>query len=139
SRVRTDLHAILNQYTPKLGHLAIGLAEVEPAEALGADADAGMDNHIIADMGTINRAIGRDHAVAADGDPCPDHGIRADDGAATDLNTRTEHPIGAERHVAFQNGRTQLVTASSQHSTRAGWIEKVKHVGKQLVRLVADN
>src|SRR5690554_2441094 len=35
--IGADLNAILNQYASKLGNLAVGPAEIEPAKALGAD------------------------------------------------------------------------------------------------------
>ena len=84
-----DLDVVLDQHPAGLGHLQMALrTEEHEAIAVLADAAAGMDQHIIADQGALDRRAGADIAVPADLDAGADHRAGPDHGARADLDAR---------------------------------------------------
>src|SRR5262249_7142823 len=116
-RVRTDLDMAANQNASDLRYLDVAAWSHGEAEAILADAYAGMDDHIVAHNRVHERRAGadvagltEDHAVAhhgirsdcrpvSDGGFAPYHGTRLDDDALTKARHRM-HELAAGVRVS---------------------------------------
>src|SRR5690606_37626019 len=121
--VGADLYAVLHDHPAELRNLAVAAAKVEPAEALAADAHAGMQHDIAAQIGAVDRAVAGDDAVAADGHPRADDSVRADDSAAADLDARPDDDVRSDRHIGFEPRRLAGDADSADSGACVGRIE----------------
>ena len=79
--------------------------EEDEAIAVLADAHAGMDQHVIADQGRLDRAMRADITVPADLDPGTDHRRRPDHRARADFDVRADHGQGIDNDAIFEMRR----------------------------------
>ena len=81
-RIGADFDVVLNDDAPGLRDFLMSLRTRQIAEAVLADASAGMDDHAVADQSVQDRGAGADRAIAADAD------IGTDDRAGPDQRAR---------------------------------------------------
>ena len=62
----------------------------------------GMDDHAVADQRMNDRGAGADRAVAANGDPGPNHGAGSDQRSGADLGIGPDHRQRIDRDARFQ-------------------------------------
>ena len=103
--VGADLHVVLDDHAPDLRHLQMPLRSHGEAEAVLADAHAGMEDDPVADEGVGNGHVGGDRAVPADLHLGADHGMGADQGAGADLRMRADDGAGIDPDPVLQPGR----------------------------------
>ncbi len=89
-----------------LGHLQMALgAEEDEAIAVLADAAAGMDQHVVADQGELDRRARADIAVPADLDVGADHRAGADHACRLPISTsRADHRQRIDDDAVLQMG-----------------------------------
>src|SRR5215469_4664649 len=102
----TDLHVVLNNDTPGLRDILVPARRWQVTEAVLADADAGMDDHAIADEGVDDGSAGADRAVAANGDTGTDHGTGGDQRARSDFRVGPDHRQRIDSHAGFDPRRS---------------------------------
>ncbi len=103
-RAGADLDIVLDDDAAGLRNLLLrGVLGV--AEAVLADAAAGMNHDAIADQRMRDRGAGADPAIAADRDVGTDHGIGGNQTARADFGARSDDGAGIDDDVAFKPGR----------------------------------
>src|SRR5262249_46850553 len=80
-----DLDIVLDDDAADLRDLEMSRRSHHEAETVLADADAGMDDHAVADERVHERGAGADRRVAADPNARADHGVGAEHRARADL------------------------------------------------------
>src|SRR6201999_3701248 len=108
----------------------IGAGEVEPTKPLGPDAHARLQNHPIADIGTIEGAIGADDAITPNRYPCPDDRVRPHDSTAADLDIRPDHDVGAKYNAILEPWRRGFPQDAGKNRLRIGWIQPVQQLNE---------
>src|SRR5206468_166149 len=102
-RPGADFHIVLDHDPAGLWHLLMAVRpEEDEAIAVLADAHAGMDQHVIADQGRLDRAMRADIAVPADLDPDTDHRRRPDHRAGADFDVRADHGQRIDNDAIFE-------------------------------------
>ncbi len=101
--VGPDLHAVADQHPADLRHIQETFRVQGEAEAAGADAGAGMDLAVPANLAVLQRDVRTDDRVVADHHPPPHHGMGSDAAAGP------HHGIGFGRTPVRDAGIHDLV------------------------------
>src|SRR5262249_6343633 len=88
--VGSDLDVVLNDDAPGLRNLLVPLRRREVAEAVLADAGAGMNDHAVADQGVGPAGPSPDCALSADTDAGPYHRACRNQRTGADFSPRTD-------------------------------------------------
>ncbi len=91
---------------PDLRHLQMPLRAHGEAEAVLADADAGMKDHPVAEKGVRDGGVGADGAIPADPDAGADDRMRADEAAGADLRVGPDHRAGIDLDAVLRAARS---------------------------------
>ena len=104
--VGADLDVVLNDDSPGLRNFLVAARRRQIAEAVLADARAGMDDHAVADQRVEHRGAGADRAVASDSDAGTDHRAGRDERARPDFGAGPDHRQRIDDHARLDPRRS---------------------------------
>ncbi|SDG77994.1 hypothetical protein SAMN04487974_10843 [Pelagibacterium luteolum] len=133
--VRANLHAILDDHAPKLWNFAMPVSAQLKSKAFGTNDDAGLNNHIIAQMCAGDRCVRADHTIAPDRYPCPDRDIRPQDCARTNLRPVPYRNVRRDNGTRLDKRRVMHFSGCGQ--TRIVGIKHLEQIDEDVVRLLA--
>ena len=142
-RVRADLHVVLDHDDADLGQLDLerGCRSLRVAEAVGAEHDAGVDDHALADAGAVvDHDVGMKHRTGTQPTTAPHHAVRTDDHARTERRALANHGEGVHAGGGGDLGGSvhtgRAVDAGFHFGNRK---ERGHQVGKGPVGIVAQH
>ena len=104
-RIGADFDVVLNDGPPRLRDFLVTLRRRQIAEAVLADACAGMDDHPVADQSVQDRSARADRAVAADTNVGSYNHARSDQRVRSDLGARPDNRERIDGHAGLESRR----------------------------------
>src|SRR5215203_6634367 len=144
-RVRADLDIVADDHAPELRHLEVALRPHHVAEAILADAHAGVEDDAVAEHRVADGDLRGDGAVAADADTRPDDAVGADARPRPDLGPGPDDraridddPLSEPRRRMDEGVRRHAALAEARLRPRRVRIEPGHDLGVGAVRRPAQ-